>query len=40
MISIPPVGRVILAVKPIDFRKWAHTVAALVQEGVLEVPSR
>lgn len=32
MISIPPGARVLLATRPVDFRKGAHGLAALAQE--------
>jgi len=38
MISIPAGARVILAIKPIDLRKGAHTLAALAQEMLSEDP--
>jgi transposase len=38
MINFPAGARVILAIKPIDFRKGAHTLAALAQEVLSEDP--
>ena len=34
MISIPAGARVLLAIRPVDFRKGAHTLAALAQEAL------
>jgi transposase len=34
MISIPAGARVLLAIRPVDFRKGAHTLAALVSISV------
>jgi transposase len=34
VISIPAGTRVLLAIRPIDFRKGAHTLAALAQEAL------
>jgi transposase len=36
MISIPSGARVLLAIRPVDFRKGAHTLAALAQEMLAE----
>ena len=36
MISIPAGARVLLAIRPVDFRKGAHTLAALAQEMLAE----
>jgi transposase len=38
MISIPAGARVLLAIRPVDFRKGAHTLAALAQEVLGEDP--
>jgi transposase len=38
MISIPAGARVLLAIRPVDFRKGAHTLAALAQEAFGEDP--
>jgi transposase len=38
MISIPAGARVLLATRPVDFRKGAHGLAALAQEVLLEDP--
>jgi transposase len=38
MISIPAGARILLAVRPVDFRKGAHTLAALAQEALGEDP--
>jgi transposase len=38
MISIPAGARVLLAIRPVDFRKGAHTLAALAQEMLAEDP--
>ena len=38
MISIPAGTRVLLAIRPVDFRKGAHTLAALAQEALGEDP--
>ena len=38
MISIPSGARVLLAIRPVDFRKGAHTLAALAQEILSEDP--
>ena len=34
MISIPSGARILLAIRPVDFRKGAHTLAALAQEAL------
>lgn len=38
MISIPAGARVLLATRPVDFRKGAHALAALAQEVLAEDP--
>ena len=38
MISIPAGARVLLATRPVDFRKGAHGLAALAQEILAEDP--
>ena len=38
MISIPAGARVLLATRPVDFRKGAHGLAALAQEMLAEDP--
>ena len=38
MINVPAGARVLLATRPIDFRKGAHSLAALVQEVLAEDP--
>jgi transposase len=38
MISIPSGARILLAIRPVDFRKGAHTLAALAQEALAEDP--
>lgn len=38
MISIPAGARVLLATRPVDFRKGAHGLAALAQEVLAEDP--
>ena len=38
MISVPAGARILLAVRPVDFRKGAHTLAALAQEVLSEDP--
>jgi transposase len=38
MIGIPAGARVLLAIRPVDFRKGAHTLAALAQEVLGEDP--
>jgi transposase len=38
MISVPAGARVLLAIRPVDFRKGAHTLAALAQETLAEDP--
>jgi transposase len=38
MISIPGGARILLAIRPVDFRKGAHTLAALAQEALAEDP--
>ncbi len=38
MISIPASARVLLATRPVDFRKGAHGLAALAQEVLSEDP--
>jgi hypothetical protein len=38
MISVPAGARVLLATRPIDFRKGAHSLAALAQEVLTEDP--
>lgn len=38
MISIPVGARILLAIRPVDFRKGAHTLAALAQEVLAEDP--
>lgn len=38
MISVPAGARVLLAIRPVDFRKGAHTLAALAQEMLAEAP--
>ena len=38
MISIPAGARILLAIRPVDFRKGAHSLAALAQEALGEDP--
>ena len=38
MISIPAGARILLAIRPVDFRKGAHSLAAFAQEALAEVP--
>ena len=38
MINVPAGSRVLLAARPIDFRKGAHSLAALAQEVLAEDP--
>ena len=38
MIGIPSGARILLAIRPVDFRKGAHTLAALAQEALAEDP--
>ena len=38
MISIPAGARIVLATRPVDFRKGAHGLAALAQEVLAEEP--
>jgi transposase len=38
MIGIPAGARILLAIRPVDFRKGAHTLAALAQEVLAEDP--
>src|SRR5664279_6047291 len=38
MISSPSGARILLATRPVDFRKGAHTLAALAQEVLAEGP--
>jgi transposase len=38
MISIPAGTRVVLAIRPVDFRKGAHALAALAQQVLAEDP--
>ena len=38
MINIPAGARVLLATRPVDFRKGAHSLAALAQEVLAEDP--
>jgi transposase len=38
MINIPVGARVLLATRPVDFRKGAHSLAALAQEVLAEDP--
>jgi transposase len=38
MISVPSGARILLAIRPVDFRKGAHTLAALAQEALAEDP--
>jgi len=38
MISIPAGARILLAVRPVDFRKGAHSLAAFAQEVLAEDP--
>jgi transposase len=38
MISIPAGARVLLAIRPVDFRKGAHSLAAFAQEVLAEDP--
>jgi transposase len=38
MNSVPAGARVLLAIRPVDFRKGAHTLAALAQETLAEDP--
>jgi len=38
MISIPAGARILLAIRPVDFRKGEHTLAALAQEALAEDP--
>ena len=39
MINVPAGARVLLAIRPIDFRKGAHSLAVLAQEVLAEDPS-
>jgi len=38
MISVPSGARILLATRPVDFRKGAHGLAALAQEVLAENP--
>ena len=38
MISVPAGARILLAIRPIDFRKGAHSLAAFAQEALAEDP--
>lgn len=38
MITIPAGARILLATRPIDFRRGAHSLAALAQEVLAEDP--
>ena len=38
MINVPAGARVLLATRPIDFRKGAHSLAVLAQEALAEDP--
>jgi hypothetical protein len=38
MITVPAGARILLATRPIDFRKGAHSLAALAQEVLAEDP--
>ena len=38
MISVPPGVRVLLATRPVDFRKGAHGLAALAAEALGQEP--
>jgi transposase len=38
MISIPAGARILLAIRPVDFRKGVHTLAAFAQEALGEDP--
>ena len=38
MINVPVGARVLLATRPIDFRKGAHSLAALAQEVLAQDP--
>jgi transposase len=38
MITIPAGARILLATRPIDFRRGAHSLAALAQEVLAENP--
>ena len=38
MITIPAGARILLATRPVDFRKGAHSLAALAQEVLAEDP--
>jgi transposase len=38
MISIPAGARILLAIRPVDFRKGAHSLAAFAQEALAEDP--
>ncbi len=38
MISIPAGARILLAARPVDFRKGAHSLAAFAQEALAEDP--
>ncbi len=38
MISIPAGARILLAIRPVDFRKGAHSLAAFAQEALGEDP--
>ena len=38
MISVPAGARILLATRPVDFRKGAHGLAALAQEVLAEDP--
>jgi transposase len=39
MINVPAGARVLLATRPIDFPKGAHSLAVLAQEALAEDPS-
>jgi transposase len=38
MINVPAGARILLATRPIDFRKGAHGLAALAQQALAEKP--
>jgi len=38
MISIPAGARILLAIRPVDFRRGAHSLAAFAQEALAEDP--
>jgi transposase len=38
MINVPPGARILLATRPVDFRRGAHSLAALAQEVLSENP--